>query len=112
MRFPHISIVAVGAPMVVAIVFYFQINTGLNGVDVFPEGAESREAFFVMEREFSFGLVNPTEIVIEGDIDSPEVQSAIEELQTSLSGHPAITLASSHPEVQTMRGTWPWSPST
>ena len=99
MRFPHISIVAVGAPMVVAIVFYFQINTGLNGVDAFPEGAESREAFFVMEREFSFGLVNPTEIVIEGDIDSPEVQSAIEELQASLSGHPAITLASTHPEV-------------
>ena len=99
MRFPHISIVAVGAPMVVAIVFYFQINTGLNGVDVFPEGAESREAFFVMEREFSFGLVNPTEIVIEGDIDSPGVQSAIEDLQASLSGHPAITLASTHPEV-------------
>ena len=99
MRFPHISIVAVGAPMVVAIVFYFQINTGLNGVDVFPEGAESREAFFVMEREFSFGLVNPTEIVIEGDIGSPGVQSAIEELQASVSGHPAITLASTHPEV-------------
>ena len=99
MRFPHISIVAVGAPMVVAIVFYFQINTGLNGVDVFPEGAESREAFFVMEREFSFGLVNPTEIVIAGDIGSPGVQSAIEELQASVSGHPAITLASTHPEV-------------
>ncbi len=99
MRFPHISIVAVGAPMVVAIVFYFQINTGLNGVDVFPEGAESREAFFVMEREFSFGLVNPTEIVIEGDIDSPPVQSAIEKLQASLNGHPAMTVASPEPEV-------------
>ena len=99
MRFPHISIVAVGAPMVVAIVFYFQINTGLNGLDVFPEGAESRDAFFVMEQEFSFGLVNPTEIVIEGDIDSPEVKSGIGKLQAFLNENPAVTLAMPHPEV-------------
>ena len=99
MRFPHISIVAVGAPMVVAIVFYFQINTGLNGLDVFPEGAESRDAFYVMEQEFSFGLVNPTEIVIEGDIDSPAVESGIGKLQAFLNENPAVTLAMPHPEV-------------
>ena len=99
MRFPHISIILVGAPMVVAIVFYFQINTGLNGVDVFPEGAESREAFFLMEEEFSFGLVNPTEIVIEGDIESQPVQSAIGTLQASLAAHERIVLASPEPEV-------------
>ena len=99
MRFPHISIILVGAPMVVAIVFYFQINTGLNGVDVFPEGAESREAFFLMEEEFSFGLVNPTEIVVEGDINSPPVQSAIAELQGSLAGHRRLVLASPEPQV-------------
>ena len=85
--------------MVVAIVFYFQINTGLNGLDVFPEGAESRDAFFVMEQEFSFGLVNPTEIVIEGDIDSPAVQSGIGKLQAFLNENPAVTLAMPHPEV-------------
>ena len=99
MRFPHISIILVGAPMVVAIVFYFQINTGLNGVDVFPEGAESREAFFLMEEEFSFGLVNPTEIVIEGDIDSQPVQSAIGALQATLVAHQGLVLASPEPEV-------------
>ena len=60
-RFPVISIIVVGAPMIAATVFYFQIHTGLNGVDAFPEGAQTREAFFVMEEEFSFGLVNPTE---------------------------------------------------
>ena len=103
MRFPHISIILVGAPMVVAIVFYFQINTGLNGVDVFPEGAESREAFFLMEEEFSFGLVNPTEIVVEGDISSPQVQSAITELQGSMAGHRGLVLASPEPQVNDPR---------
>ena len=51
-RFPVISIIVVGAPMIAATVFYFQIETGINGVDVFPEGTQTREAFFVMEENF------------------------------------------------------------
>ncbi len=83
-RAPVISIIAVAAPMIAATVFYFQIHTGINGVDVFPEGTQSREAFFVMEEHFSFGMANPTEIVIDGDGDSPAVQRAIARLQDSL----------------------------
>ena len=96
MRYPIISIVVVGAPMIVAILFYFQwpgIKTGLNGVDVFPEGAETREAFFVMEEEFSFGLVNPTDIVIDGDIASPAVQESIGKLRTSLMSQPGLQVS-------------------
>ena len=58
-RFPLISIVAIGAPMILATYFYFDIQTGLNGVDTLPESAKTREAFFVIEEEFSFGLVEP-----------------------------------------------------
>lgn len=70
-KVPIVSFLIVAVPMIVAIVFYFyfDINTGINGVDTFPEGAETREAFFVLEEEFSFGLVNPVEIVVDGDID-------------------------------------------
>ena len=96
MRYPVISIIAVGAPMIVAILFYFQwpgINTGLNGVDVFPEGAETREAFFVVEEEFSFGLVNPTDIVIDGDIASPEVEESINKLRGSLTSQPGLQVS-------------------
>ena len=57
---PMISFLIVAAPMVAATYFYFDIETGLNGVDAFPEGTQTREAFFVMEEHFSFGLVNPT----------------------------------------------------
>ena len=97
-RYPIVSIILIGAPMVAATVFYFQIQTGINGVDAFPEGAQTREAFFVMEEHFSFGLVNPTEIVIDGDIGSPQVQQAIGKLQASLAAHqglqvvPALTV--------------------
>ena len=95
MRYPLISILVVGVPMVFVTLFYFQwpgINTGLNGVDVFPEGAETREAFFVMEEKFSFGLVNPTDVVIDGDAGHPAVQGATVQLLTSLSTHPGVTV--------------------
>ncbi len=91
-KFPIISVVAIGVPMLVASFFYFDIETGLNGVDTFPEGAQTRDAFFVMEKEFSFGLVNPTEVVIEGDINNPGVQAAIDELRTSLATLPSLQL--------------------
>ena len=85
MRYPVVSIIAVSVPMIVIILFYFfwpGIKTGLNGVDVFPEGAQTREAFFVIEEAFPFGFgaVNPTEIVIDGDMDSPAVQEAVGKL--------------------------------
>ena len=84
-RFPVISIIVVGVPMIAATVFYFQIETGINGVDVFPEGTQTREAFFVMEENFpAFASFNPTDIVIDGAIDSPQTQQAIEKLKASL----------------------------
>ncbi len=92
-RHPIISIIVIGAPMIAATVFYFQIQTGINGIDAFPEGTQTREAFFVMEEKFSFGLVNPTDIVIDGDIDSPPVQQAITKLQASLAAHPGLQVA-------------------
>ena len=91
-KFPVISIVAIGVPMIVVTFFYFDIRTGINGVDTFPEGAETREHFFVLNEEFSFGLVNPIEIVIDGNINDPQVKSAVEKLETSLLGSPSFPL--------------------
>ena len=91
-KIPVLSFLIVAVPMIVAIVFYFQINTGINGVDTFPEGAETREAFFVLEEEFSFGLVNPVEIVIDGDVADPQVQAAIGKLEAALIDDPRFPL--------------------
>ena len=91
-RFPVVSIVVIAAPMLAAAYFYFEIDTGLNGVDVFPEGAQTREAFFVLEEEFSFGLVTPAEIVIDGAINSPQVKEAIAALQESIAADGRFTV--------------------
>ena len=89
---PVISIVAIAVPMIVLTIFYFDIKTGINGVDAYPEGAQTREAFFVLEENFSFGLVNPVEVVIDGDVNSPEVQEAIQRLNETLSNDPRFPL--------------------
>ena len=98
-RAPVVSIIVVAAPMIAAGSFYFQINTGINGVDVFPEGTQTREAFFVMEEHFSFGTVNPIEIVIDGDSGNPAVQQASGKLQASLRADNRLLAPPATPEV-------------
>ena len=87
-RYPVISILVIGVPMVAVTLFYFQIQTGINGVDTFPEGSETREAFLVLEEhpKLSFGVANPLEIVIDGDIGNPSVSAALDQLEASLAG--------------------------
>ena len=82
MRFPVVGLLAVGIPMVIATTFYFQIQTGINGVDKLPEGARTRAAFEALEANptLSFGVANPVEIAIDGDPADPRVQAAAEQL--------------------------------
>ena len=70
--------------------FYLEIRTGLNDVNTFPDKAETKKAFLLMEEKFSFGTVSPAgflspaEIVVSGNIDDPQVMGAIGRVQQSL----------------------------
>ena len=106
---PVISLLIVGIPMLVLSWFYLDIRTGLNDVNTFPDKAETKKAFLLMEEEFSFGAVtpagflSPAEIVISGDIDSPQVQEAIAKLQQSLVADPTFPLPPQPPVVNEQR---------
>ena len=95
---PIVSLLIVGVPMLVLSYFYLDIRTGLNDVNTFPDEAETKKAFLLMEKEFSFGEVtpagflSPAEIVVSGDIDDPKVLEAIERLHQSLVADPAFPL--------------------
>ena len=84
MRFPLISFLVVAVPMVVITTFYFDIETGVNGVETLPEGSITREAFMVLEENFAFGVATPSKIAIKGDVESIEMRNAIEKLQTAI----------------------------
>ena len=97
-RYPIISILLVGVPMIVLTSFYFGIKTGLNDVNTFPDSSDTKQAFIVFEEEFSVGevspagILSPAEIVVDGDIDSPQVQQAISRLVKSLEGDTAFPI--------------------
>ena len=86
MRYPVVGLVVAGGLLVAAAVPYLDINTGFNGVDSFPDGTQGKEAFQVLEREFSFGVISPAEIVISGEVTSGSVQEAIGRLEARLEG--------------------------
>lgn len=117
MRFPVIGLLAVGIPMVAATFFYFDIRTGLNGVDKLPEGSRTRAAFEALEANpsLSFGVANPVEIVIDGDLRDPRVQAAGGALVAALAEvSPATPLLEPNPagDLALMRVVLPGEPSS
>jgi RND superfamily putative drug exporter len=84
MKHPVLSIVLAGGLLIAATAPTFAMDTGMAGVDTFPGYTDSKEAFLVLDEEFSAGLTSPIEIVVDGDVNSPPVQAAIGELQAML----------------------------
>ena len=90
MGHPIISLVVSAGLLIAAAIPFFDMNTGFNGVSTLPDGFQSKKAFLILEDEFSFGLITPAEIVIDGDINSEPVQAAINSLQSALELDPAF----------------------
>ncbi|MEX1157692.1 MAG: MMPL family transporter, partial [Thermomicrobiales bacterium] len=89
MRYPIVSLVAAVGVLIALAVPYLDINTGSAGVSTLPRNTESYEAFALLQEEFNFGAIAPTDIVIsDGDITRPEVQDGIERLRASLAEDP------------------------
>ncbi|MCH8109118.1 MAG: MMPL family transporter, partial [Chloroflexi bacterium] len=90
---PVTSLIVSAGLLIAAAIPFFDMNTGFNGVSTLPDGFQSKEAFLILEKEFSFGLITPAEIVIDGDINSEPVQGAIKSLQLALEDDPAFIAA-------------------
>ena len=89
MRRPVVSIgLAVGI-LAVAALPYLSIHEGFSGVSTLPDGVDSKQAFVILEREFSGGLGSPVEIVIDGDI-TPRVVASIDDLRAALAADPSF----------------------
>ncbi|MCH7482651.1 MAG: MMPL family transporter [Chloroflexi bacterium] len=94
MRYPLLSFVAAAGIMVAAALPALDLKTGFNGVDSLPDGVQSKDAFFILEEEFSFGVVSPMEIVIDAPAADEAVLSAIEALRETLAADPDFVGAS------------------
>ncbi|MCL1593608.1 MAG: MMPL family transporter [Actinomycetia bacterium] len=77
---PVVSLIASAGILLVFATSFLWIDTGFAGVSTLPDEIESKQAFEILEAEFSGGLASPIEIVVEGD----GVDATIATLQTSL----------------------------
>ena len=84
MKQPVISLLLAGGLLIAILIPFFGIKTGTSGVSTMPDGIESKEGFLILDEKFSAGEATPAEIVIDGDIDSPAIQSAIDGLIVAL----------------------------
>jgi putative drug exporter of the RND superfamily len=84
MRRPVVSLVLAGGFMILLAIPYFSIHTGTSGVSTLPDDIEAKQAFVLLEQNFAGGLAEPAQIVIDGDIASPEVQGAVTDLQNAI----------------------------
>jgi len=90
MRHPVVALVATAALLIALAVPYFDINTGSAGVATLPDSRQSKQGFLVLEQDFSFGLVTPAEIAIDGDVNGPAVQQSIDRLNAELAQDPSF----------------------
>ena len=81
---PVISLILVVGLLVAASIPFLGIRTGFAGISTLPDRIESKQAFQILDEKFSSGEVTPAEIIIEGEINSPEVQAGIERLMARM----------------------------
>jgi uncharacterized membrane protein YdfJ with MMPL/SSD domain len=71
--------------------FYFRLEQGTSqNVSQLPDEFESKQAFLTLEREFAGGVTDPAQIMITGDVQSPEAQAAVVELQDAIAQQKAF----------------------
>jgi RND superfamily putative drug exporter len=90
MRHPIAALVASAGLLIAAAIPYLNINTGFAGVSTLPDSLPAKQAFLTLDREFSAGLVSPAQVVIDGQVNSPEVQQAVQRLESILAGDSAF----------------------
>ncbi|MDP9242047.1 MAG: MMPL family transporter [Actinomycetota bacterium] len=91
MHRPVVSLVAGAIFMLAAGSFYLGIHTGFAGVSTLPDAVQSKQAFIVLQKEFAGGQTSPAQIVVQGDIASPQIQTAISKLQQAIANEPAFS---------------------
>lgn len=83
-RRPVVFAAASAALLIAAALPLTTINLGANGVESLPEETASYRAITALQRDFPGGLSEPLKVVVEGDLNSGAVQSAISRLQMAV----------------------------
>jgi RND superfamily putative drug exporter len=93
MKHPVAGVIGVTAVLVLLAVPYFDLNAGSAGVNTLPKDFDSYQGFQVIADEFNGADVSPAEVVIDGQVNSPQVQAAIDRLEQRIAEDPIFGAA-------------------
>ena len=101
MKRPYMSMLLATGLLIFLSYFYFDLEKGTSGISVLPEDEPVKIGFELLDEKFGFGQDAPATIVIDADINAPDVESSILNLEKQLIedegfNSPEITL---YPEV-------------
>ena len=90
MRRPWVSLFLAAGLLIAAVVPVYQFDLGASGVSSMPDNLESKQGFLILEEDFSFGMLTPAQIVIDGDIGSASVLEGIDNLTAIIESDPSF----------------------
>ena len=93
LRRPLTSLVAATTLLLAFALPVLAIDTGFSGLSTLPDRFPSKQGFVALNRDFPGTGVDPARIVIQGDVSSAPVRSAIAELKANLADEPAFGAA-------------------
>jgi uncharacterized membrane protein YdfJ with MMPL/SSD domain len=86
LRRPVISLVLAAAALLLMAVPVLGLRSGEAGVSTLPDRLAAKQGYLALNAEFPGETTEPVEIVIDGDADSPTVQTGIDRLRERLAG--------------------------
>ncbi|MGV8840299.1 MAG: MMPL family transporter [Bauldia sp.] len=90
MKAPVVSLVLAAGVLLALAAPALDLRTGGSGVSAFPDAFESKRGFLILEEEFSTGIVAPTDIAIDGNMDDPAVRAAVDDLEARIAADGAF----------------------
>jgi RND superfamily putative drug exporter len=89
-KVPLVSLVLIVAILACAAIPFFDKDTGMSGISGIPDYLRAKQGYLVLQEEFHIGMDTPTIIVIDGDINDPEIMAGIDRLEVLLEADTAF----------------------
>jgi len=90
LRRPVPSLVIVAGLLVAAAIPVLTLQTGTSGVSSLPDRFESKRGFTALGRDFAAGQNSPVQVIVDGDVASPDVGAGIERLRERMQTVPIL----------------------
>jgi putative drug exporter of the RND superfamily len=102
MRRPVVSLALSAAFLVALSIPVLRYTTGEAGIRTLPDRFASKQGFTALEEEFGIGTTDNVEVVVDGDVESPETRAGIEQLADDMRANDAFRQVETefHPEAR------------